>query len=67
VAVSGLDGAQPAPGGSLPDAMVLSQASAAVGSPGFLSSALSLPDVLPDAVLLRFQLLAPGFPMARSA
>jgi hypothetical protein len=38
------------------------QASAAAGSPGFLSSALSLPDVMPDVVLLRSQLLASGFP-----
>jgi hypothetical protein len=30
--------------------------------PDFLSSVLSLPDVLPDAVLLRSQLLVPGFP-----
>jgi hypothetical protein len=65
-AVSGPDDARPAPGGSLPDVVVLSQVSAADGSPDFLSgalgSALSIPDVLPDAVLLRSQLLALSFP-----
>ena len=50
VVVPNPDGSRPAPAVSLPAATVL--------SPGFPSSALSLP----DAALLRSQLLAPGFP-----